>query len=229
MIEPLVIAGSGGLAREAAETVRACNAVAPRWNLLGFLDDNSALHGSSVARLPVIGPIAAAAIPADARVLLATGRPTDYASRARIVRRLGIENERYATVVHPAASLAADTEIGFGSVVLAGAVATAGVRIGHHVAVMPHVTLTHDCVVDDFATICSRVALGGGVRVERGAYLGAGCLVRENLTIGEWSLVGMGSVLTRDVPPREIWYGAPARFVRPAEVSAPPDELRRAG
>jgi acetyltransferase-like isoleucine patch superfamily enzyme len=39
-------------------------------------------------------------------------------------------------------------------------------------------------------------------------------MIRENRNIGSWSLVGMGAVVTRDVPGGEVWAGVPARFVR---------------
>jgi sugar O-acyltransferase (sialic acid O-acetyltransferase NeuD family) len=159
----------------------------------------------------------------DALVVVCTGHPGDYVSRPRIVRRLALAPTRYATIVHPAATLAPSTAVGHGTVVLAGTVATADVRIGNHVAVMPGVVLTHDDVIGDFATLASGVRLGGRVRVGRGAYLGAGALVREDRSVGDGALVGMGAVITKDVPPAEVWAGVPA--TRRRRVELPPDVL----
>ncbi|GLW23532.1 acetyltransferase [Microbispora triticiradicis] len=212
--EDLVLVGAGGFARETAQLALAS---AGRWRLLGFLDDDPARHGTLVDGLPVLGGVAA--LPDHARLVVCTGRPDDYASRLRIVARLGLPAERYATLVHPTAVVSATSRVGPGSVVQAQCVLTASVEVGAHVAVMPHVTLTHDDVVEDFATIASGVRLAGGVRIRRGAYLGAGALVRENRTVGAWSLVGMGSVVTRDVPEGEVWAGNPARYLRPAPVN----------
>ncbi len=103
---------------------------------------------------------------------------------------------------------------------LAHCVLTASVRVGAHVAVMPHTVLTHDDVVEDFATLAGGVRLGGAVRVGRGAYVGAGALVREHVSVGAWSLVGMGSAVLGDVPPGEVWAGAPARRLRAAGAPA---------
>ena len=87
-------------------------------------------------------------------------------------------------------------------------------EVGAHVALMPQVVLTHDDRLDDFVIATAGVRLAGTVHVQEGAYLGAGCLVREDRTIGPWALIGMGSVVTRDVPGGEVWAGVPARFVR---------------
>ena len=79
---------------------------------------------------------------------------------------------------------------------------------------MPHVILTHDDVVGDFATLASGVCLGGNVHIGRCAYIGAGALMREDRSIGSCALVGMGTIVTRDIPPHEIWAGVPARYIR---------------
>jgi acetyltransferase-like isoleucine patch superfamily enzyme len=50
--------------------------------------------------------------------------------------------------------------------------------------------------------------------VRRGASIGSGTTLLCNLTIGENSLVGAGSVITKDVPPNTIVAGNPARVVR---------------
>jgi serine acetyltransferase len=42
--------------------------------------------------------------------------------------------------------------------------------------------------------------------------------VREGCHIGPWSLVGMGSVVTTDVPEERVWFGSPARDVRRAPL-----------
>jgi len=211
---PLLIVGAGGFAREAAAAVRAANDVRPEWMLLGLLDDDPARHGTVVDDLCVLGPVDAVHQHPDAAVLVCTGNPRNYRSRRDIVARLGLPAERHPVLRHPAASIAAGTEIGPGTVLLAGTVVTAPQRVGAHVAAMPQVVLTHDDAVGDYVTLASRVALGGRVTVEEGAYLGAGALVREGLAVGAWALVGMGSVVLRDVPRGEVWAGAPARRLR---------------
>ena len=208
-VRDLGLIGAGGLGRETAELVHAINAVRPTWRLVGFFDDDPALQGPSIVDLPVLGPVADAAR-GDLAIVLCTARPTIGCSRARIATALGLGPGRMPALVHPSAQLGRSTVVGAGSILLAGVVATADVTIGAHVVVMPQTVLTHDDQIDDFVTIASGVRLGGGVHVEREAYLGAGAMVREGLRIGEAALVGMGSVVLHDVPARQTWVGAPA-------------------
>ena len=193
----LLIVGAGGFARETAQAVRDAGGA----ELLGHLDDNAALHGTKVDGVPVLGGCELVHDLPGARVVICVGNPRDYAARARLVRRLGLPADRYATVIHPTAVVSATSQVGPGSVLLAHCVLTAAVRVGAHVAVMPQVVLTHDDVVEDHVTLASGVRLGGGARLARGSYVGSGALVREGTTVVAWSLIGMGSTVLGDVPP----------------------------
>ncbi|WP_369190943.1 acetyltransferase [Streptomyces sp. R08] len=212
----LVIVGAGGFARETAQAA----ADAGEFKVLGHLDDNPALHGTEVDGVPVLGGCDLIGELPEARVVICVGNPRDYAARARLVRRLALPADRYATVVHPTASVSRTSQVGPGTVLLAHCTLTAAVHVGAHVAVMPQVVLTHDDVVEDFATLASGVRLGGGARLECGAYAGSGALVREGTTVGAWSLIGMGSAVLGDVPPGEVWVGSPARRLREAPAPA---------
>lgn len=53
--------------------------------------------------------------------------------------------------------------------------------------------------------------------VENGASIGSSVSILCGVTIGAGALVGAGSVVTKDIPPGEIWAGNPARFVRKAD------------
>jgi sugar O-acyltransferase (sialic acid O-acetyltransferase NeuD family) len=216
----LVIIGSGGFGRETVEAVRALNATGARWQLAGYLDDDPARHGMVIDGVPVLGDIGELSNMPDVSVVVCTGRPANYISRPRIVEKLRLSPERYATIIHPSAAVSATSQVGPGSVLLAQTVLTTTVTVGSHVAIMPHVTLTHDDVISDFATLASGVCLGGGVHVGWSAYVGAGALVREHRSIGSGALVGMGAVVTRDIPPHEVWAGVPARHVRKTDAIA---------
>jgi sugar O-acyltransferase (sialic acid O-acetyltransferase NeuD family) len=215
---PLLIAGAGGFARETFETVRAINAVRPVWDVLGFLDDDPERHGALIAGVPVLGGLDLVHDHVDAAVVIPVGRPGNYVSRRRIADRLGLDDERYATLVHPTATVGTTCRVGPGSVLLAHVDLTADAVVGRHVAVMPQVVITHDARVGDWATIGSGVLLGGACHIGDGAYLGAGCRIRERVSVGDWAMVGMGALVTRDVPADRLWYGTPARDAGPAPL-----------
>ncbi|MFD9733006.1 acetyltransferase [Umezawaea sp. NPDC059074] len=219
---PLLLVGAGGLARECLAALAAVEeAGTASWTVLGLLDDDPARHGDLVDGTPVLGGSDLVHEHPDAAVLVCTASIRTPDSRPTIAGRLGLPDDRLATLVHPAASVARGTDVGAGSILLAGVVVTAPQRIGRFVVAMPQVLLTHDDEVHDGVTMAGRVALAGGVTVGRSAYLGAGALVRENLTVGELSVLGMGSVLLDDLPAGQTWVGSPARRLvrRPKAVA----------
>lgn len=52
------------------------------------------------------------------------------------------------------------------------------------------------------------------VVIKSGAFIGAHCIILKGVTIGEKSIIGAGSVVTKSVPSGEIWAGNPAKFIR---------------
>ena len=50
--------------------------------------------------------------------------------------------------------------------------------------------------------------------IKQGASIGANATILGGITIGENAMIGAGSVVTKDVPAEEVWFGNPARFVR---------------
>ncbi|MGX7678025.1 NeuD/PglB/VioB family sugar acetyltransferase [Jatrophihabitans sp. DSM 45814] len=206
MALPLILVAASGLAREAAEAVRADGKYEP----IGFVDDNEDRWGSTLAGLKVLGDVSSVASFPDAALILCAGKGK---SRQAIADRLtaeGVDEGRYATVVHPNVALPVSCSVGVGSVILGGCVLTADVTLGRHVVCMPNVTLTHDDQVEDFATLCAGVTLGGSVHIGTRAYIGMHTSVRENRVIGRDALVGMGSVVLSDVPVGQTWFGSPA-------------------
>lgn len=215
---PLLLIGAGGLARETAAAIRAVNQHRPTWQVLGLLDGDRSLHGSTIAGHEVLGPMEVVSQYPSALVVLCFEADGDRLARKRAAAALGLPSARYATIVHPAASLDPGTEVGAGAIILAGCVATSDVAIGAHCVLMPHVTLTHDDVLADHVVCAADVALAGRVQVGEGAYLGSGCRIREGCWIGAWATLGMGAVVLHDVPVGQVWVGVPAHYLRSIEL-----------
>lgn len=84
-------------------------------------------------------------------------------------------------------------------------------RIGADCYVMAHSHVGHDCWIGDNVTLSTRVTLGGHTIIHEGANVGLGAITHQHTTIGAYAMVGMGAVVTRDVPPFAMVYGNPAR------------------
>lgn len=204
MTAGLLLVGASGLAREV---------LAAGLSVVGLLDDDPALAGRSVAGIPVLDILAAAAGRPD-QLLITIGPSTARHRVATALAQMGVGPNRYGTFIAESAVVGSSSTVGVGSILLDGVVVTADAEIGSHVVIMPHCTITHDDRLADFATLAGGVSLGGGVHIGEGAYVGMNASVLPGRSVGQRSTIGMGAVVLEDVPSDQTWAGVPARRVK---------------
>lgn len=54
----------------------------------------------------------------------------------------------------------------------------------------------------------------GEVHIENDVFIGVNVCICSPVTIGEGAIVGAGSVVTKDIPPYQVWAGNPARYIK---------------
>lgn len=213
----LVILGTGGNCIDILDAVLELNDAAGerRWECLGFLDDDPARAGTLVHGLPVLGPLAhASALPADVLAVNGIGSPHSFRRKPDIIAATGLPPGRFATIVHPAASVSRFARLGEGTVVLQQATIASDAVVGRHVIVLPSSVISHDDLIGDYTCIAGGVNVSGNVTVGRCCYLGTGACLRGGVRVGDGALVGMGSVVLEDVPAATVVVGNPARRLR---------------
>ena len=119
-----------------------------------------------------------------------------------------------ATIIHPNAYVSPDVIIELGVQISAGVVVAPEVIIGRQCIINTKASVDHECILGDGVEIGPGATLCGSVHMHNNSWVAAGSTVLPRLTIGEDSIIGAGSVLTKDVPSKSIWFGVPAKFVR---------------
>lgn len=212
----LVILGTAGNSLEILDCVIAATraGLSPRYVVKGFLDDDAARHGTTLNGISVLGPLASAREmarqAADVVFINGIGSTTTYQRKPDIIAALGLPADRFATVIHPSATISGFAAIGAGSVIMQQVVVCSHVMVGAHVQVLPLTVLSHDVVVEDFATIAGGAAVSGFVRLGRACYVGSNASIRGGVTVGAGALIGMGAVVLEDVRPGATVVGVPA-------------------
>jgi len=147
---------------------------------------------------------------------------------------------RAGAIIYAGAEIGEETLVGHHTLLRSFVTVGSYTQLGHHLTVeratsigklvrcSPGSHITSSCVLAD------RVFLGAGVRTVNdkemiwrdsggrapdlippvfgtGARVGSGSVILAGVSIGEYALVGAGSVVTRDIPPRAIAFGSPAR------------------
>jgi sugar O-acyltransferase (sialic acid O-acetyltransferase NeuD family) len=188
--------------------------------VLGFLDNRDELQGQSFHGVSMLGRFADAPRfverHPDVRFTTWIGQVETYHRRPQMIGSLGLPADRYATLVHPTASVSRRARVGPGVLIYPHCTVSSAAVIEDHVVVLPHSLVSHDCVLEAYSVVTSNVTVGSMARVGRCAYLGTHCCMLPKVQIGEGSLVGIGSVVLRDVEPYTVVVGNPARRLRAA-------------
>lgn len=219
ILKKLYIVGAGGFGREVLWLAKRVNEVeissqgVPIWDIVGFIDDNKKVHGTTQDDYPVIGGCDyLAALQEDIWVVIAVG-----AARVKkiIAEKLSqCANIHFATLIDPSVILSDRIEIKEGSIICAGTILTVDITIGKHVILNLDCTVGHDAIIEDYVTAYPSVNISGNVAVEEESELGTGSQIIQGKKIGKQSIVGAGSVVVKDIPERCTAVGSPAKPIK---------------
>ena len=212
-MKDVVLFPFGGNAREAVIAILALNSIEPTWNILGFIDDNTDLHGKECCGFKVLGGRNKLTKVASANILAVPGNPNNFLMRAAIISGLGVARERFIAVIDPSCRIATDADIGVNTLIMGNVTISCSVAIGDHCVILPNTVLSHDSKIEDYSLVGSNVSISGGCNIGSNCYIGSGSRIRENVKIGSCSLIGIGSCVIKDVPENVTVVGNPARII----------------
>ncbi len=87
----------------------------------------------------------------------------------------------------------------------------------HLISIEPYVYITHGCTILTHFLDTTKIKTSftfGKVTLRENCFLGCNTVICAPVTIGRNSVVAAGSVVTRDIPPNELWGGVPAKFIK---------------
>lgn len=198
------LCGTGGFAREVAP-LAAAQAEAGGVCFVDLDPGAGELNG-----LPVVTLEDA---PADAALSIAIA---DAAVRRRIDAEMTAAGRSFVSIIAPTCVFRGPSQIGEGAILCDHVVITANVVIGRHFHANLFSYVAHDCVVGDFVTLAPRACINGNTVIEDDVYVGTGAVLKQGtpdrpLRIGRGAVIGMGAVVTKDVPAGAVVVGNPAR------------------
>lgn len=154
--------------------------------------------------------------PADSRAVslaIASGQIRQKLAESCDKIALPLIEVRAATVVQMD-----DVVLGDGACLSPFVTLTSNIRIGRAFHANSYSYVEHDCRIGDFVTFAPGVKCNGNVVIEDHAYIGAGAILRQGregapLKIGRGAVIGMGAVVTKDVPAGATVIGNPAKTI----------------
>ena len=192
--------------------VEALDCLDTQWNCVGFISDDVEVIGTKKFGIEIFRRDGFKKF-RNARVLAVHGSPASFLQREDILLSLGVEPERFATVIHPKSSISKNAKIGRNVLIMAGVVVAANAILGDHVVVLPNAVIHHDSHIEDLTLIGANVTIAGGVKVGRNSYIGAASSIKNGIQLGEKMLVGMGANVVSSFSERATIAGNPARVL----------------
>lgn len=189
--------------------LEAYDCLGDNFELVCFVDDETSKYGVYNG-VPITSRKAIEEHP-EALILAVPGSPTSYKKRKEFIDSLHLSPERFATVIHPNASVSKLASIGYNTLIMAGVVITSNAKIGNNVCVLPNSVIHHDTIVDDYTLIGSGVVIAGGTQIKHNCYIGSRSSIINGISIGEFTLIGMGSNVVSSIESNSVIVGNPAK------------------
>jgi hypothetical protein len=97
-------------------------------------------------------------------------------------------------------------------------------KAGRHVRINYNAVLGHGCEIGNYSFVGINASICATTKIGKGVFIGSGAtIINKDIAVGDFSVIGAGSVVTKDVKPYSIVMGVPARktgeVIREAAIS----------
>ena len=192
----ILIIGAGGIGRETAWIIEEINEVKPTWNLLGYIDENSEMHGKELNGYKVLGGLEVLEkLEEKPYVVVAIA---NCSVKKSIVTKLG-EKYNFATIIYPTVKVSKFIQIGQGTIIYPGVTLTVNTKIGNHVLISGNCGIGHDTVIGDYSSLLWGSNFSGYDTVGESCFIGLGTKVIQGINISKENNISAGITVVEDV------------------------------
>ncbi len=210
MERPVIIFGTGGLARTALDIFLKNNVL-----VYAFLAEEETEINTEINDIIVMG-----LIDDDAFIKRATSEAEVFVALEDQHERLELAElliKKYkkmpVNAIHPSAQIASDVLLGHGNLIGAGTTIGAGVSLGNHNVISSGVHVEQQAKLAQSVLIGAGAVMGASSQTENTVYVGSGAVIGAGVRLGKNVKVGAGAVVVRSVKENKTVFGNPAQEV----------------
>lgn len=182
--------------------------------IVGFLDDNP--HSPTIKGIPVLGGIDILPKLKDKygieNVYCPLGNNKLRVKFLRRAKELGYNTPNY---IHPSVIISPNVKIGEGVYILLGTTIMPYTVIGNYTMISMGVHLAHHTTLEEGVFLSTGCNFGASIIAHKYAYCGISSTIMTGIKeLGEDCLIGAGAVVIRDVEPKAVVTGVPAKLLK---------------
>ena len=212
-MKDIAIYGAGGFGREMACLIRLINEslCEPRWNLIGFFDDNEGMKGTTNEYGKVLGgmeTLNAWKTPLD--IAISVGNPQEVRKIAEGVNNSLVD---LPNIIAPSVTwLDKDNvRMGKGNLLCSECLVSCNIVIGNFNIFNGYISIGHDTRIGNYNVIMPSCNISGGITMGDCNFMGVKSAVLQYLRIGNNTRIGAGSVVMRNTKDGYLYIGVPAQ------------------
>jgi sugar O-acyltransferase (sialic acid O-acetyltransferase NeuD family) len=207
---PVIVIGAGGHTRVLISSINAL-----RREIVGILHPDIMLIGQCIAGIRILGNDDKVRdyVPNAIELVNGIGSVSSTGKRKDIYMKFKNNGYSFASVIHPAAMVMDDVQLGEGVQIMAGAIVQTGCNIGDNAIINTGAILDHNCKVGNHTHVAPGAVLSGDVQIGEMVHIGTAATIIQRIKIGDGTIIGAGAVVLKDVPPGKKVIGVPARIM----------------
>lgn len=207
-MKDIVVAGSGGFAKEVAFLIDEINRDKPTWNILGFIDNNVSETNGKYKIFQNDEYLFNTTN--ELNVVFGIGNP---ALLEKLYLKFSKNKKlKFPNIIHP--NVTGDWErinLGEGNIICASNTFTTDISLGNCNIINLDCTIGHDTAIGNFNVLNPSVNVSGGVKIGNKNLLGTSSTILQYLKINNNITIGAGALLTKNAEEEGIYIGSPAK------------------
>ena len=207
-MKDIIIVGAGGFGREAYYLIRAINAITPRWNIKGFINDVPVDLKAKKIEAPILGTIKDWQPSKHEVFAMGISSPK---GKEKVALHLKARGARFETLIDPLVTIDGTVEIGEGTIITYPAVIGDCVKIGKFVHIAGSM-IGQDAEIGDFSTTTGYTNVTTS-KIGKRVFVGSHAVIMNGQRVGDDAVVGACSCVIRNVKPGATVFGNPAERV----------------
>ncbi|HEY3277698.1 MAG TPA: hypothetical protein VGJ94_13855 [Syntrophorhabdaceae bacterium] len=216
-LRKVVIIGAGGIGKLLIDIIETCNKAQKEYEVLGYVVESQyGSPGTVIYGRPIVGDFDWLAKHAgEVETICAVG-PSEL--RLRLVTRAEEAGARFCNIISPLAYVSPSVTMGVGNIIGAFVAFGPEVRLGNHVFINHSSAIGEEVTLEDFVTVSPLTNIARACNLSTGSFVSVGVTLIDRINVGEWSMIGGGSTIIRDVPAYSTVVGVPGKVIKIQEV-----------